>query len=266
MEYFAEFPGGLGDLIIHSYQPGSRYMTVANLPAPHTITVAIWSENLYVREMFNWCPASRRIIAFSYRPHLAEDPHLRELLGLPEKAYHGQIPPADARPPIWYPSPSDLQTIESIPRPFVVVAPSATTQEKMFTQELLDLVCEELAANQITPVVVGRNFPAWDKERIELEPKSKGAVNLVDKLSCPGSLRLVELSSGCVVTESSILHASWKQHKPTLLLYGAKTQELHFDQDSGYAYGRNYLESICCRFETFCHSDFDRFVKLVNPA
>lgn len=261
MHYCVEFTGGFGDFVIQAHR-NKRYMTAAHLPAEDTCTAAFWGENPHIGEVFKWCPASARISTCTKRYDFHNDPETRREFGLCEIPFTAQPGPTHIKP-VWYPSIEDWTLIRSIRCPFVLISPSASTDERMFPKPILEAIVDYIAKSELTPVVIGRNFPAWNAQRQELHPsENSGAIDMVDKITCPGALKLVELAAGCIVTESAIMHASWHERKPTLLLYGAKTQELHFDVNSAYVYGKDYPESICIRFEEFTDDAMDRFLNV----
>ncbi len=258
MTYHAEFNAGLGDIIIRAYQE-SKYMYLANLPFEHDADVVFWSDNPFSYELLEWCPARARLRLRQMEFERRLKPIFRKSVGLsPRDETH--LVPASTEKPVWYPPVHEVNTIVPLmSKPFVVISAGAGSGARCFPKNMLDDIIASLARAGHVSVLVGRSYKnLWN--RLEPQPeKHSHVINLIDKLSVPGVLKLVGFSKGVVASHSAVYHAGIFENKPMLLLYPPSTVRYHIEAKTGYCHGMDFPTTVHTTFPDLKEEHLERF-------
>jgi hypothetical protein len=91
-------------------------------------------------------------------------------------------------------------------------------------------------------------------------------VELVDRLTVPGTARLVQQAAGVVCCHSSISMLAWMERKPVLLLYPESTYETFIQPRTLWALGVDYPETVHGRFDEYDDEMRGRFLMRVEGA
>lgn len=237
MHYVSEFGGGLGDIILNCHDD-RRYMSFCNLPKNESATIFIQSVNPFAHELFENCPSKDQLEVITTGWFWSEDPEelksLRVLHGMPREAslYTGPgLPGKEIR---WYPSKLDDELIADIDEqgPFIVIEPSAGDYVRTLPEGFLEAIADTILNSKYIPVLIGRSYDRSSRS-VRRAPGTKGLVDVIDRLSVPGTLQLLRLSRGVVCTHSAVHHAASKDGKPNFCLYPQEMEVL-----PGYAYQR----------------------------
>jgi hypothetical protein len=152
---------------------------------------------------------------------------------------------------------------EAAGRPIVVFAVSGGEPHKSLPRALVDRIAADVAEAGCLPVFVGRSYERNFRE--ELKCFSVG-VETVDRLTVPGTARLVQQSAGVVCCHSSINMLAWMERKPVLLLYGEAAFQEFIRPRTLWALGADYAETVHGRFSEFDDGMMGRFLMRVEGA
>lgn len=272
--YIAEFAGGLGDVLLRSYQE-NRYMTLANLPEGDTGTVFIRSVNPFSTEVFKWTPSGDRLkvvdVGWWHSPDDAELDRMRLEHGMPVPDQTNQVPKS-IHPPVWYPSLGDLKVLEEFAgKNFFLIEPTAGTPDRTWPQEIMNRICATLEKHSALGVVIGRDYDNEIRNSPKT-PKSNFILNLHNALSVPGTIRLMQMSKGAITSHSAIHHITCKENHPNFVLFpkSRMTEPLYrfdicmaadIEKYQSYWWG---LKRPCCQhslFEDFTESKLEDFIE-----
>jgi len=228
MHFDVEYGGGLGDVFAQSYHNNSLNL-FANLQPQDTATVFFVCANPFAGELFAYHPNRSQIavreLGYWMVDHDAEN---RRLHNMPPAGSVYRLPP-QAGPIVFYPSAQDLVELSRFdPRATVVVAASAGLSDRNIPHDMLEQVVDYLlATTTFTIAYTGRTFDRHG--RIEQAPGSRNprVLNLIDKLSVPGTAYLVQQCKGLVTAHSALNLLGWHEHKPQLLLYPQSVVNRH---------------------------------------
>lgn len=126
---------------------------------------------------------------------------------------------------VFYPSPRDLEILATLPTRYACLALSAGHPERNLSDRAAKIATELVIEAGYTPVFIGRSYnvtsglcshPHWEVKR------PRGGIDLVDKLTLPGSLRCIENATFTISAFSSAMLMSQFRKKPTLAIYPDK--------------------------------------------
>jgi len=119
-------------------------------------------------------------------------------------------------------------------------------------------------------VITGRSYDRHGRSELRKWPQAEGdIIDVVDRLSVPGTCALVQASAGLVTCHSALNLLGWHLRKPQLLLYPRSAWERHIRVPDQWAFGIGYPETVHAAFEDCTEwpqiaSLVDRFEAVLN--
>jgi hypothetical protein len=237
--YQSEFGGGLGDIILNAHID-RRYMTICNLPEGSSATVFIQSPNPFAHEIFSECPSALmgRLQVISTGWFWSDDAEelkdMRVLRGMPRETKRYEVPQWGPEV-VWYPSLPDWQIIngrilETQGSSMILIEPSAGDSVRTMPDGYFEQIAATVIKAGLTPVLIGRAYDHAGRV-VRSGAEITGLIDLTDRLTVPGVLRLVRFCKGVVCTHSAIHHAAAKDRIRNFCLYPKLMQTA-----PGYAY------------------------------
>ncbi len=124
----------------------------------------------------------------------------------------------------------------------VLIAPTAGLKERDIPREWLEMICRQLRAAGLILVQVGRNFTRFDRQEMDLGELVD--LSLVDKLTVPGTAKVLRCVAGIVTCHSALNLLAWHLRKPQLLIYPDEVQK-HLNEKTTWGFGADYPETVC---------------------
>lgn len=258
-----ELRGGLGDAFIALHET-TAYEALGRLGPDEKATIIINSHNPFVSDIFRWHPAAKRINLIVARKFFTDyfDERERNKAGLPSRSPLSYA--ARERAPItFYPSPEDKRVLEtSLPKePFLVAALSASGTDRNLPPAIIVTALNSAQKMGIPVVLLGRNYNCTIHEKQELQPSGFGIVNLIDKLSVPGTVEVVKKARAILSCHSCLLLAAWYERKPAFTAYPRFYAESDFWRPSPFSFGKDYPETEHMLFEDYKPQRFIAFLE-----
>ncbi len=266
-----ELRGGLGDCFIGLHET-MAHEEIEALKSDERARVTIISHNPFADEIFRWHPKSPQIEIVKSRHFFNppyNNPRIRKEAGIPEQP-PPQRPPRARAPIQFYPSPEDLELIEStLPkRPFLAIAPTSSGMEienRNIPPPIIAKICA--ASKRRVPVVfLGRTYSGpHARKDAPRRPADPGIVDLTDRLSVPGTASVVKRARATVCAHSALLLLSWYERKPNFTMYPPKYKWHDFDNPSPFGFGKDYPETVRMLFSEFTVQKFLVFLEKNFP-
>jgi len=255
-----EYGGGLGDVLCQCFGHGS-YGVLDCLEPKETACVNIISHNPFARELFDYHPKIRQISVRTFPYWTPEqDPVMRhkyrvlKCSGLPERC------PFGAYAPSFHCAPSDLEQINALKTDrYAAIAISAGLPERDLPIEFVKYAAEVLVKNGFTPVYLGRTYERLG--RAEISPRQFPGLNLLDKLTVPGTGMFVQKCACVISAHSAVGMLAWLMRRPNFQVYPASVRDTHLKNHDQWAFGFDYSECFhCCSLDPYAFALFDGFV------
>lgn len=251
-KWFIDYGGGLGDIINQIFNKGS-YQFISTLTYESAL-IALICHNPHVVELFNWHPKKDNFeVRFFewWHPDQNRKNKIKHNLPLSQKY---KVTKGD---PIFYSSPEDKKILINLPQKFYVLSASAGIKDRNIPNSILDII---LNNSDIPIISVGRTYERIHKEtpREEIILDHPNVINLVDKLSVPGTLNLLDKSCGLITCHSALNIYGWYKRLPTLLLYPQETYNEHFKTSNEWSFGKDFPETIHKKFTEFNIKDIEK--------
>ncbi len=253
---YLEFNGGLGD-IVYSMYDNNKYLSLESLEPGERVTISIIGNNPAIKELFTWHPKFSQMDIREIEHQHPWGPDQRRQHGLPEA--ESELSGVGGKRVTYYPPKEDLELIESFQYPYIVFSLTAGLPYRNVPIEAARSAALVARRMGFTPILVGRNFVArvgYARPEIRLEP-GYGAIDLIDRLSFPGTARLIEKSAGVFCHEGAVMHLTWRMHHPCFVVPShlqtqwAPGQWACWGVDqpkTGWAFGRDFTEE---KFESW---------------
>jgi hypothetical protein len=262
-----ETRGGLGDAFI-TFHETDAYERMCSMRAGDQATVSIISHNPFVHEIFKWHPkaAQIKVVTARYFFHEYTNTVMRRNAGLSDN------PPPSAprrkRLPIpFFPSPEDERIIASkLPRePFIAVAPTSSGMEienRSLPPTLVETAFAVARGHEIPIVLLGRNYQGPHPYKPGFTGAGQtGVVDLIDKLSVPGTAHVIKRARAVLSAHSALLLLSWYERKPTFVAYPPKYWQHDFSNPiSPFVFGKDYPETDHMLFSDYRPARFGSFI------
>lgn len=132
---------------------------------------------------------------------------------------------------VFYPSASDVDVLASLPERYACVALSAGHPERSFHPKFADVIADACKTVGIAAVYIGRNYRITSGLCFGTHVESgrpAGGIDLVDRLSVPGSLVCVERAKVVFTSFSSTMLMAQYRRKPVLTIYPDKLHDAFF--------------------------------------
>lgn len=261
-----QLTGGLGDAFIVLHE-STAYEALESMPPGERAVVYIISHNPFVGEIFKWHPKVDRISVVRAKHFFVEyaDVRQRRAAGLPDR-FSSAHPPRPRGPIRFYPSPDDFQALDrEIPRsPFLAVAPTASGMEienRNIPPEIIRSAVRAAHRRGIPVVLLGRTYQGPHAPKSWTRPTEPGMIDLVDRLSVPGTAEVVKRARAVFSCHSCLLILSWYERKPVFAVYPPKYMQHDFLSNSPFGFGRDYPESVHMLFERYRTETFEAFLE-----
>ncbi len=272
--YYLEFGGGLGDIFQQMYQHGA-YAALDRLRDDETATIALVTHNPFAQELFAEHPKKGQLDVRALGYWLPEDDERhRRTHGLPltPQDRRALAPPPCGGPVTYYPTAADREALRSVAAareaartPLVVFSLSAGEPYKSIPRVLVPRLVSAVSAAGCLPVFVGRTYERNFREELK-GPWLAGGLDLIDRLSVPGTAWLVQQAAGVVCCHSSINMLAWMERRPQLLLYPRSLYETFIRPRTQWAVGIDYPETVHGLFDDCGPSLMERFLMHVESA
>jgi hypothetical protein len=271
--YYVEFGGGLGDIFQQIYGHG-EYAALERLCPSETVTVALVTHNPYVQELFAHHPTRSQLDVRPLGYWLPEDDvENRRRLTLPDQdTRQARRVPRRGGAVTFYPSAADEELLASIARraadqrrPLVVFSLSAGEPYKSIPRLLIPRLVNAVASAGCLPVFVGRTYERNCREELK-GPWLALGVDAIDRLSVPGTARLVQQAAGVVACHSSINMLAWMERRPQLLLYPRSLYDTFIGPRTQWAVGIDYPETVHGLFDDCDRAMVERFVMSIETT
>jgi len=248
--HLLRFGAGLGDIIKLStkhnlYNNISKFLKESN----DKIIISLFSHNKFAKEIFTSMENSDKIIIFdisqkenmnnlfklSSNTDRMDIIHKRELEFLQENNINLENVLFDRKDifrdnlpmsPNFQETQEDKKVIDSIKafqKPILVISPSAGNISRNIPNNITKKIIDNFK-NNYTIVQIGRNNI---NEHIREEPIFDAVVNVVDKLSVTGVMKLIDICDGIVCCDSSMYHYAAAINSNILIVVPNKSNSLY---------------------------------------
>lgn len=145
----------------------------------------------------------------------------------------------------FHPAPRDAEALDTVTReargrPYVLFAATAGLPERDIPADLVEGLAARVLERDLLPVFTGRDYARGGRR--EYRPRDRRCLDLVDRLSVPGTARLLEGAAGLITCHSALNLLAWRLRKPQLLLYPGAVFERHIRPRDAWAFGADYPE------------------------
>lgn len=264
-----EVHGGLGDVLYDLYLHDS-YTKLDQLQEHERMAVTVLSTNPGVKELFLWHPKAAQLDVHDVGFFLPWGPEERAQRGLSEPE------PRNGRseaPMHFYPSPIDRPILNALARErYVVFSISSSGLANNIPVPLAEKAADLVIERGFKVVVVGRTFAhivysgenstviARREER--LAPRH-GVIDVIDKLTVPGTIEAVRRAAAAVCCHSAVQLAAWFVGTPVYAIYPSNVRRDDWDGKRHYSFGRDLPTTGHSRFEDFSEEKFLEWMKTV---
>lgn len=258
---WSEFGAGIGDMITLFYT-SSRYNCLEQLRADEKATVLLMSHNPFAKEFFLWHRNAHQLeikdLGFWWPKDDAERRAFHKLPAAQPFVYEVQ---KQCR---FYPAPSDLGALRYLRSldGYVIVSASAGGPDRNIPNDLVEKSIDVFLEAGYTVVVVGRSY---GENRHEVEIRQRpDVINLVDRLTLPGTAVAVEQAAGVFCCHSSICLLAWRMGRPVFLLYPEDVKKRDFHSVHQYTIGKDFPTTLHMEFSEYNPEKAVRFVDLMG--
>lgn len=265
-----EFLGGLGDVINRCHQC-DWYVSLSEMKPGDRATVFYLSHNSAGLSLFRWIKTEGTVlvlnVGFSARWN---DPAWRMERGLPRVDLY----PYDIRRIDYYPSAADATELASLYRlgPYIAFVCSAGTPERTIPESLREAAATIALAVGLKVVTLGGNYArnssdptiaGIKREEVHLSARY-GVVDMIDRLSVPGSIKAIERAAAVFTAHTALCLASWYVRQPTFLLYNEFVQTNYVPRGPhGYLFGMSRPGNDHMEFSQYEGRRLSRFLSNV---
>ncbi len=226
MKYHLSYHGGLGDILLNMQVDNCSYNLLGEMEPHDTAVVGVTSPNPYAKELFTLHPKRKQIRCVFY-------PWDTKRIGYPplrmswitsqrqlDENWGANYAPMNDSKLIFYPTDLDKAQLDKLPENIIVIHAGAGDTGRVLPGDLAIRAGQEVLDHGYVPVYVGRSYAmaAQHNSHNEQHGVAEGAVSLIDKLSVPGTLALVDRAKGAITSYSSITIACWALQKKRLML------------------------------------------------
>lgn len=273
---YHEYWGGLGDIVNHIYWLPC-YQNLKWLESWERAFIVVSSHNPHAKELFLWHPKADQITICDIGFHCSfQDPNSRDPLSLRRDGcmHHWQFGPVEFHAP-----PSDDPALEVAAKlgQYVVFATGSAEKDKFVPENIVRDAAQRARASGMSIVTVGRNYiashfgltpPAKDwRAEFRLAP-STGAVDLIDKLSVPGVMKVIQGAAGIFTAHSACCMAAYHMKKPTFVLYNEFAKKTYLPKPGqpwqGYFHGAGNPGCDNAWYPEYTSERMDRWLRNVR--
>jgi len=266
-----EFITALGDAINRVYGTDA-YTGLGYTMDP--VDVIVSSPNPGVKELFSWHPKKDllNVREVPFYGTWGDEHRKRHGIGLgliqPDNPRSGEVK--------FYPSLTDLDVLGELKQmktKFILFAASAGIQNRNVPDQLTQLAADVCVEAGYHVVRVGRTYqpqidPSFrpNEEVVRSEPEIRGpwVIDLVDKLSVPGTMLAVEQAAGVFCAHSAICLAAWHMQRPVFLPMPERYYRGLWSVDDQFSFGRDRPSTFHCQFEEFSQAHLRTWLREVE--
>lgn len=262
-----ETRGGLGDAFI-TFHETDAYQRICQMGPKDEAYVSIISHNPFVDEIFKWHPNRDRIKVVKSRFffHEYQNVEMRRNAGLADKPPPA-CPKRERKPIPFFSSPEDGKVLVSLlPKvPYLAVAPTSSGMEvenRSLPPNLIETAFTSARFRKIPIVLLGRNYQGPHAFKPGFTgPTKDGVVDLIDKLSVPGTAQVIKRAGAVLSAHSALLLLSWYERRPTFVAYPPKYFHHDFSNPiSPFVFGKDYPTTEHMLFKDYSMGRFDKFL------
>jgi hypothetical protein len=272
---YVYFSGGLGDVIRALYTK-KGYILLNNAQKPIAIVLA--SHNPFTKEIFLFHANFRRFIlidvSISYETLFAKGFRGDDLTAQIKKSIPYGVNSCigteqHKNPKRIFTAPDTLEILNF--EKYVIFQPFAGGNARNIPCNLIIEILETLDKRKIKTFILMRSFVRTDfkGKLIHDDEKLNSTINLskysqvklLNNLSVPATLQLLQNSKGCIGSWSSLHQAAWFEKKPVAVYYPPKYIDV--EKRTGYAFGLDYADTIHADFSSFDLEQFEKWLDLI---
>jgi hypothetical protein len=260
--YSMVYVGGVGDVLLAMF--GSDMYTRLDDLTELSVEVVIVEINPFVHELFLHHPKREffKLIYQGLDEFPLDDAWAKSKGFAPIRGHHAR----DGEVNI-YPSPKDLEILATLPPRYACFALSAGHPERNISDRASALAVQLAVKAGFTPVFIGKSYAVTSglcsHPHVEVSRAGLGGVDLVDKLSLPGSLRCIENAAVTISAFSSTMLMSQFRKKPTLSIYPDKYKYHLFTEINNQRFAAmcNQPGSLVLTEDEATHEAIENFLK-----
>jgi ADP-heptose:LPS heptosyltransferase len=153
---------------------------------------------------------------------------------------------------------------------YAVIQPFAGTRERDVPPEIVNAAIEHLwKEHKIKAVLTGKSYNRENADHsIESSApfiKSENVIDLLDRLTVPGTIVAVSNCTLFFGTHSSMNIAAWHYIKPCVVLYDEATKNRHFLRTDEWSFGKDFHNCRHGMFSDFSVEMMDRSIEEGRP-
>jgi hypothetical protein len=255
------FAGGLGDIANYMWTSDS-YNCLDRLESDEQATVVLVCHNPFAKELFQWHPKRSRFsvkdLGFWW-PN--QDAEMSRKHGIPrEQPYVGML---QERCNL-YPSPEDLRVLGELRKcaPYIVMSTSAGSVDRNIPSPICEQAVDLAIGLGFKVIQVGRTY---GESRSEVKLLGRpGFLNLIDRLSVPGTALALEGAAGIFTCFSASLLFSWHLKRPVFLLYPEAVGGREFHCVSHYTFGKDNPDTRHMAFSGYSRERFIEWLSILK--
>lgn len=264
--YSTELYGGLGDIFWGIFCT-DRYVRLDELRDDEGAAVSVVSHNPHAVELVRWHTKASQLTIFTPRFQAPWKPHHRE--GLPPLSRHRIRGYKTVR---FYPSPWDANPLADLSNigPYILFNLSAGDAHRSIPLPAAQSMARLAKKKGYSVVVIGRDYTRMiprtpDKHRETRLVGVDGAMNLIDKLTVPGTTEAVKMADGVVCPHSALCLLSWFMRRPNYVLWPPKSRrDFTANKITSYGFGARYPESRNSAIEEYTERSFEEFLEMLT--
>lgn len=253
-EYIIQWGGGLGDIFNNLYKSG-QYAALAFLHPDVKVSVLLFCHSPGAVEIFKYHPKRNQLdvknFGFQKQEDLIRTLKEHDAFKIPRlRGTHGPVH--------WYPFPEDKEYIDLLKdKRYVIFSTTSSDPVRDIPRAVVDKLIKHFIKLGYYIVPIGKNYISVDGHkslRKEQEfPKHEKIINLIDKVSVPGTAVLVKNAVGTITCHSSTNLLAWNLRKPNILLYDS-VSETRYDfigKGTQWTFGKDFLTTYHLCFDNF---------------
>jgi len=268
--YAIELYGGLGDVFNHFYG-APCYSGLEGLAENERIFVLNSSHNSCVWELFAWHRKANQITVASpgFFVHF-QDPAWRASMGLHPELGQGCAHRWPMGPVAYYPPEDELPILRNVTGrgPYIAFAATASDTARSLPREHVLDAAARCLSHGFRVVLTGRNYGFHEAHngleirRRETRLDIPGIEDVIDRLTIPGTAKVIERAAGVVTCHSAICMLAWHLKRPTFSIVDEGARKMYFDDSKfeGYAFGANRPGNAWASFESHDGASVDRWL------
>ena len=263
-QYKIHWGGGMGD-IFQGIHRSSNYPNLIHLNSEDKVDVLLICHNPFVLDFFKWHPKAGQLNVKCPGYWGPEHNEVRRKEGgFWRNEEENQIP-GPGGPVVFYPSPEDVETLKQFEgKRIVVIQATAGCADRNIPVDQMDKMLKDLKDKDVVVVGIGRNYERGDRSPEFDYSEYPWVVSMVDKLSIPGTIQLIEQSVGVIACHSCVCLMAWRVRKPNILTLPRAINHINGigrGEKNQWTYGLFYPETQLVYSEDYSIKVIDQLLK-----